>query len=192
MFVGDRQVWAAISVVLFVGCAERAKPGPAAASAPAPVAASAEKAGGGAPAVDAGGGAQQGAAAHLVIAPLKLVNANGEAVVLDAEGKLTKGDGTLVGVLGRDGRLVGADGQVKAQLTADGDVLVAGGRRLPLHLDESGALQVERGNERLEFDHQGLLKGGNPNAPKVRVEGFSEASRRTAMFLLVLAAFPTR
>jgi hypothetical protein len=44
----------------------------------------------------------------------------------------------------------------------------------------------------LRFDATGTLVGGNANAPKTTIEGLTDATRRTAAFLLVLAAFPTR
>lgn len=130
--------------------------------------------------------------AMLVIAPLRLHNASGEELVLSAAGQLeVPSRKHAVGTLQPDGRLVNGSGEALAWLTADGDVFIAG-KKLPMRLDPSGKLLLEGGSQVLSFNAAGELEGGRPEAPAVKVEGLTDDTRRTAMFLLVLAAFPRR
>lgn len=131
--------------------------------------------------------------AHLKLGSLVLKNENGQSVLLDADGKLSvSGKSTPVGKLLPDGRFLAPDGSLKARMNEKGEFFAADGQRMPISVSDDGAVHVANGNQTLRFDATGTLVGGNANAPKTSIEGLTDDTRRTAAFLLVLAAFPTR
>lgn len=131
--------------------------------------------------------------AHLTLGSLTLKNENGQSVLLDAQGTLSvSGKDAPVGKLLPDGRFLAPDGSLKARMNEKGEFFAADGRRMPVSVADDGSVQIANGNQTLRFDATGTLVGGNANAPKTTVEGLTNETRRTAAFLLVLAAFPTR
>lgn len=131
------------------------------------------------------------AAAELPLAPMRLITASGETLTLGAEGRvdaLSKGKSRQVGWLKPDGVLLRPDGSLLVRLTPEGKILRAGGSELPVILAQDGT--AEAPGQKLFFNDDNILEGGSPGAPEVRVEGGEKISRRTAMFLLILAAFP--
>ncbi len=130
---------------------------------------------------------------HLTLAALALKNENGQSVLLDANGVLSvSGKAAPVGTLLPDGRFVAPDGSLKARMTEGGEFFSADGRRMPVSVAPNGTVHIENGGQTLSFDASGTLVGGSPNAPKTSIEGLTEPTRRTAAFLLILAAFPAR
>jgi hypothetical protein len=165
-----------------IAVADTATPASNASPAPAPAAAAAPSSSG-----------EPALPAHLKLGSLVLRNENGQSVLLDAKGELSvSGKNTPVGKLLPDGRFLAPDGSVKARMNEKGEFFAADGQRMPVTISDDGAVHVANGNQTLRFDATGLLVGGNANAPKTTIEGLTEETRRTAAFLLVLAAFPTR
>ncbi len=131
--------------------------------------------------------------AHLKLGVLTLKNDNGQSVLLDAKGELSvSGKSGPVGKLLPDGRFLAPDGSLKLRMNEKGEFFAADGQRMPVSVSEDGSVHVANGDQTLRFDASGTLVGGNANAPKTSIEGLTEETRRTAAFLLVLAAFPTR
>lgn len=113
--------------------------------------------------------------------------------MLDARGTLSvSGKDAPVGKLLPDGRFLAPDGSLKVRMSEKGEFFTADGQRMPVTVTDDGAVLVANGNQTLRFDATGTLVGGNANAPKTTIEGLTNETRRTAAFLLVLAAFPTR
>ncbi len=96
-----------------------------------------------------------------------------------------------MGKLSTDGQFVLASGRRGPKLEADGSVVAANRQKLPLRIAEDGAVEAPN-MAPVRFDDAGRLVGGNPDAPKTEVAGLTPALRRTAAFLLILAAFPVR
>jgi hypothetical protein len=131
----------------------------------------------------------------LSLGPLTLTNDRGNGLVLASDGAVSKlPGGEPVGKLGSDGQFVLSSGRRGPKLEADGSVVAANGQKLPLRIAEDGAVEVENtgSTSPLRFDDAGRLVGGNPDAPRTEVAGLTPALRRTAAFLLILAAFPVR
>ncbi|MCA9665457.1 MAG: hypothetical protein KC503_07710 [Myxococcales bacterium] len=118
----------------------------------------------------------------LTIAKLELRVGLKRLFTLSADGKVTR-SGKLLGTLSADGHLR-REGKVVAQLRGDGSIVVDG-KVLPARLDRNSSL-VTGGGKTLTFQRDGTLQGGNPRAPKLRVSGLSDATRRTAMFLVAM------
>lgn len=130
---------------------------------------------------------------HLKLGALTLKNDNGQSVLLDAKGELSiSGKSGPVGKLLPDGRFLAPDGSLKVRMNEKGEFFGADGQRMPVSVSEDGSVHVANGDQTLRFDASGTLVGGNANAPRTSIEGLTEETRRTAAFLLVLAAFPTR
>jgi hypothetical protein len=115
--------------------------------------------------------------------------------VLASDGAVSKlPGGEPVGTLGSDGQFALASGRPGPKLEADGRIVAPNGQKLPVRIAEDGAVEVENTGPAgaVRFDDAGRLVGGNPHAPKTEVAGLTPALRRTAAFLLILAAFPVR
>jgi hypothetical protein len=127
-----------------------------------------------------------------VLGSLTLTNDRGNGLVLASDGAVSKlPGGEPVGKLSADGQFVLSSGRRGPKLEADGNVVAANGQKLPVHVAEDGAVEVENAPP-VRFDDAGRLVGGNPDAPKTDIAGLTPALRRTAAFLLILAAFPVR
>ena len=128
---------------------------------------------------------------HLVLGTISLGNERGAGLVLHPDGRVeVPKENREVGVLHRDGRLLRPDGTVVARMTPEGEVWTGSGQRLPLQVTEDGKVQLDQSGPTLSIGADGVVTGGNPNAPKITIEGVTDQTRRTALFLLVLAAFP--
>jgi hypothetical protein len=131
-------------------------------------------------------------AGHLALGPLKLTNERGNGLVLAEDGAVSKvPGGEPVGTLRSDGQFVLTSGRLGPKLELDGHVVMANGQRFPVRIAEDGAVEAANA-EPVRFDESGRLVGGNPDAPKTEVTGLTPALRKTAAFLLILAAFPIR
>jgi hypothetical protein len=127
----------------------------------------------------------------LVLGSLTLSNARGEGLVLSPDGTLNAvGEARQIGHLRSDGSFVGPDGSVKARLSPDGTIYGRDGSALPVTIDAAGAIHPQ-GSPEMHFGADGHLEGGNSSAPATRIQGITPETRRTAAFLLILAAFPT-
>jgi hypothetical protein len=140
---------------------------------------------------------------RLTIAPLKIapVGSRTPMLTLEADGRVSLVDEPL-GTLHADGRLVFvADEQVVATVGEDGRVEITGPQnarqRLPGTL--AGDLRAFEGRMRSAFviDERGdargaggvlqLLPGGETSDGRLVVIGMTPSTRRTAMYLIVLA-----
>jgi hypothetical protein len=129
---------------------------------------------------------------HLSIGPLTLRNERGHGLELASDGTVSKlPGGEPVGKLGPDGQFVLASGRPGPRLEPDGHVVAANGQSFPVRIAEDGSVEAPN-SAPVRFDDAGRLVGGNPDAPKTEVSGLTPTLRRTAAFLLILAAFPVR
>jgi len=139
----------------------------------------------------ASGSSKLEASGALTLSHLTLKNADGEALDLAADGRVTvSGDGREVGRIEPDGRFLGPDGKIRLLLARTGEVFSGDGRELPVTVNGDGVVHTAQGA--LSFGPDGVLGGGNPSAPKTTIEGLTRETRRTAALLLLVAAFPTR
>lgn len=129
---------------------------------------------------------------HLELAPLTLSQNGKPELELRADGRVVRGDGRTLGTLGRDGRFLDARGELLAEFTQEGEILDRNGEYLPVTIDADGAAKLLKENRRIELYDDGSLHGANPQGPVVQVAGLTARTRRAAMFLLVLSAYPVR
>jgi len=129
---------------------------------------------------------------HLELEPLTLSQNGRPELTLRADGRVERSDGRVLGTLGRDGRFLDPRGQLLAELTSEGEILDGAGEYLPVTIDREGAAKLLKENRRIELHDDGSLAGANPSGPVVTVAGVTARTRRTAMFLLVLSAYPVR
>jgi hypothetical protein len=128
---------------------------------------------------------------HLELGELTL-NRNAEpGLVLHADGTVEAPGGGPLGQLGQDGRFLERGGRVVAELTADGEILDANGEYLPVVI-EGARVKLLKENRVIELTDEGTLVGANPGGPVVTITGVTPKTRRTALFLLVLSAYPAR
>jgi hypothetical protein len=132
-----------------------------------------------------------GPARHVELGELTLNQNQKPGLVLHADGTVEGPAGTVLGQLGRDGRFVGRDGRLLAELTVDGEILDANGDYLPVVIDGS-AVKLLKDNRVIQLREDGTLSGINSNAPVVTIAGVTPRTRRAALFLLVLSAYPVR
>ena len=130
-------------------------------------------------------------AKHLEVGELTLDQNQKPGLVLHADGTVEGPDGAVLGELGRDGRFVADDGRLLAELTTDGEILDATGNYLPVVI-EGTRVKLLKENRVIELRDDGTLAGANPAAPVVTIRGLTARTRRAALFLLVLSAYPVR
>ena len=125
------------------------------------------------------------------------------ALVLERDGKPAlelKQDGALddvaekrlLGKLAPDGSFADPTGKVVARLAADGEVELSNGDFLPATIDRDGTVNMLKEGRKVRVRDDGTLEGANPGGPVIKFTGITRDTRRTAMFLLVLAAFPVQ
>lgn len=127
----------------------------------------------------------------LGIAPLTIQLGDG-TLALDGTGNLTISDAEAavpLGTIQADGRFNDVEGNTIAQVQPDGTVVAFGpeGQTQSIaRIDSDGSLIFEDGSS-LHIDQDGNLVGPGLEPGQVRIEGIEDdATRRTAMFLLVL------
>lgn len=129
---------------------------------------------------------------HVELAALTLNQNGAPGLVLRADGTVERPDGRVLGTLGRDGRFLDANGKLLAEFTPDGEIVDGQGEFLPVTIDSTGTANLLKENRRIALLEDGSIEGTNPNGPVVTVQGVTPRTRRTAMFLLVLSAYPVR
>jgi hypothetical protein len=127
----------------------------------------------------------------LELAELTLNQDRKPGLVLRADGTVQVPDGRVLGRLGRDGRFLDRKGELLAELTAEGEIVDAKGDYLPVVIDGT-SVKLLKENRVIELRSDGTLAGANPAAPVVTISGLTPKTRRTALFLLVLSAYPVR
>jgi len=126
----------------------------------------------------------------LKIAPLRLMKDGALGLELDAEGYVSVPERGVLGRLGYDGKFADKHGATIVELTSEGALLLANGSYLPVTIDPDGTVHLLKEARVVRLADDGSLEGANPAGPTVRVEGVTAPTRRTAMFLLVLASYP--
>jgi len=125
---------------------------------------------------------------QLALAEMKLIVNNNVTVVIHADGTIRGGAGAKAAKVTPDGKMISlATGEVVLALQPDGTIKdVQNNQVLDVTLTDEGAITVR--DRTYSLDAAGELVGGDPAAPKMRVEGATDASlRRTAMFVLALS-----
>jgi hypothetical protein len=132
------------------------------------------------------------AGVQLALGEMKLVDVNkNQAVLIHADGSLEIPgmDGPTGVKVTSDGKIVNDKGEVGFQLQPDGTITGPDGQKLGVTLDAAGV--VSSGDKKISLGDDGLLVGGNPDAPQMRVEGANDPQlRRTAMFVLIALTAP--
>jgi hypothetical protein len=127
----------------------------------------------------------------LALGEMRLVDvAKNQAINIHADGTI-EFNGKVIVKVTPDGKLVKIDtGEVGLSLQPDGSINGPNGEVLEVKLGNDGTLVA--GDKTLSVDSAGMLVGGNPGAPELRVEGATDAKlKRTAMFVLVAVAMPS-
>jgi hypothetical protein len=172
--------WIVFAPLAALGACSGAAPTPPPAAAPSPLAA---------PAVTPEELTR--APARLELAELTLNQNRVPGLVLHADGTVEVPDGRVLGRLGRDGRFSDREGRLLAELTADGEIVDGKGDYLPVVID-GAKVKLLKDNRVIELRDDGTLVGANPAGPVVTISGLTPGTRRTALFLLVLSAYPIR
>jgi hypothetical protein len=128
----------------------------------------------------------------LTLGDLTLTQNGAPGLVLARNGTVSAPDRRVLGTLGADGRFLDSRGELLAELTSEGEVVTGSGDYLPVSIDGAGTIRLLKENRVIRLRADGTLEGANPEAPVVTVKGLTPATARTALFLLVLSAYPVR
>lgn len=101
------------------------------------------------------------------------------------------GEGRVLGRLNGDGRFVNPRGELLAQLTEEGEVALKDDEFLPVTIGKDGDLKLLKEGRTIRLHDDGSVEGTSPNMV-ITVRGVTPETRRTALFLLVLASYPLR
>lgn len=127
---------------------------------------------------------------HLDLAEIKLLKDGKPALVLHPDGTLDLPvEGRIAGRIERDGRFLDPRGELIATFTPEGEIVLGEDHYLPVTIDEQGQVKLLKEDRTIRLLPDGTLEGVNPNGPAITVEGADDATRRTAMFMLVLASY---
>jgi hypothetical protein len=130
---------------------------------------------------------------HVAVGSLVLQQDGKPGLILRPDGNVElPGERRVLGKLSSDGRFVDARGELLARLTEEGEVVLKDDEYLPVTLAENGELRLLKENRTIVLRADGTLEGVNPNAPVVTIQGVTPRTQRTALFLLVLSAYPVR
>ncbi|MBX3184867.1 MAG: hypothetical protein KIT72_16220 [Polyangiaceae bacterium] len=123
---------------------------------------------------------------HLTLGQLSMTHGD-KTITLHPDGRVGLMGGAELGTLERSGRFVNASGEVLAELTEEGEIMTGEDDYLPLRLNQDGELHVLDRDQRLH-----ILEDGRLSDPSMEVTftGVTPETRRAAMFLLVMAAYP--
>ena len=114
-------------------------------------------------------------------------------LVLAEDGKLEDvSERRVLGTLSRAGRFVDPSGKLVAQLTPDGEIEASTGDVLPVTIAADGTVNMLKEGRKIRLLDDGALEGANPTGPAIKFSGVTPATRRAAMFVLVLASFPVQ
>lgn len=134
-----------------------------------------------------------GVRGDLELAEMSLVKDGVAELVLHPDGTLEMPtEQRIAGRLERDGRFLNPQGNLLATLTPEGEVVVGDDEYLPVTIDQQGSVKLLKEGRTVRLLPDGTLDGANPSGPKITITGFSDKTRRTAMFLLVLASYQVR
>jgi hypothetical protein len=126
----------------------------------------------------------------LKFGALRLIKDGELGIELGMDGSIDVPGRGVVGRLEHDGRFVDTHDKTRLSLTPAGELVLPNGEYLPVTLDKDGAVHLLKESRVVRLKDDGALDGANPSGPTVRVEGAAPPTRRTAMFLLVLASYP--
>jgi hypothetical protein len=130
---------------------------------------------------------------HVALGSLVLEQDGKPGLILRPNGSVElPGQRRVLGKLGTDGRFVDAQGVLLARLTDEGEVVLKDDEYLPVTLSKNGELRLLKENRTIVLNSDGTLAGVNPKAPVVTIQGVTPRTQRTALFLLVLSAYPVR
>ena len=121
----------------------------------------------------------------LALGELKILDTSkNQSLLIHADGTIEV-DGQKPAKVTTTGTIVTADGSKTVMtLTADGSIKGPDGADLGAKLAADGSLTM--GTQTISIDDTGVIQGGNPSAPQLKVEGATDANlKRTAMFVLI-------
>jgi hypothetical protein len=129
------------------------------------------------------------AGATLELGDMKLVDVGkNKALVIRANGEIEY-EGAVGAKVTKEGTIVNDKGEVGFTLLADGSIKGPDGKVIDVTLSPEGVVKV--GDKMISIDVDGSLKGANPEAPKMKIEGATTPGlKRTAMFVLVALTTP--
>lgn len=130
---------------------------------------------------------------HLEIGAVRLSQNGKPQLIMRADGTVEMpNEQRVAGKLEHNGHFVDSQGKLIVELTEEGEVVLANGDYLPVTIDREGGVHLLKEGRVVRLRADGTLEGANPAGPVVTIEGAKPNTRRAAMFLLVLAAFPVR
>jgi hypothetical protein len=130
---------------------------------------------------------------HLALGELMLEQNGNPGLQLRSNGVVQlPREGKVLGRLNGDGRFTNPRGELLARLTEDGEVVLPDDEYLPVTISGEGALKLLKEGRTIQLRDDGAVEGTSPGAPVVTVRGVTPGTRRTALFLLVLASYPLR
>jgi len=124
-------------------------------------------------------------APSLALGEMKLTDVNkNKSISIHADGSIEL-DGTSPAKVTADGHIITvADNKTVMTLGADGTVKAADGTDLGVKISADGSLTMK--DQTISIDEAGNVKGGNADAPPLKVEGATSPElKRTAMFVLL-------
>jgi hypothetical protein len=129
------------------------------------------------------------AGATLELGELKLVGVGeNKALLIHANGDIEY-EGAVGARVTKNGTIVNDKGEVGFTLLADGSIKDSAGKVIDVTLSPDGA--VKSGDKTISIETDGSLKGANPEAPQIKIEGATTPGlKRTAMFVLVALTTP--
>ncbi|MDQ3339593.1 MAG: hypothetical protein M4D80_30880 [Myxococcota bacterium] len=125
----------------------------------------------------------------LELGEMKLVDVGkNKALLIHANGEIEY-EGAVGARVTKQGTIVNDKGEVGFTLLADGSIKGPDGKVIDVTLSNEGVIKV--GDKTISIDADGSLKGANPEAPQMKIEGATTPGlRRTAMFVLVALTTP--
>ena len=127
---------------------------------------------------------------EMELGELKLIDVNkNKALLVHADGTIEL-EGQKPAKVTKDGKIVKIDtNEVGFTLNGDGSISGPDGKSLEVTLSADGV--VTHGDKKISLDDKGMLLGGNPDAPQMKIEGAtSPGLKRTALFVLIALTSP--
>jgi len=138
-----------------------------------------------APATTTATTASMDATVELALAEMKVIDLNkNKALLIHADGTIEL-EGMKAARVTTDGKIVKIDtGEVGFTLSPSGAVSGPDGKDLGISLSADGVITT--GDKTISIDAAGELIGGNPDAPRMKIEGATDVKlKRTALFVLI-------
>jgi hypothetical protein len=144
------------------------------------------------PTTPTGGGSNVTAPAAgvtLELGELKLVDVGkNKALMIHANGEIEYEGATGVKVT-KQGTIMNDKGEVGFTLLADGSIKGPDGRVIDVTLSPDAV--IKSGDKTISINDDGSLKGANPDAPQMKIEGATTPGlKRTALFVLIALTTP--